>query len=33
MRYADKEELEECNYFLNLAKEIAKQATCLRSKC
>ncbi|MEI8252771.1 MAG: hypothetical protein WCG25_03330 [bacterium] len=33
MRYADKEELEECNYFLNITKEIAKQATCLRSKC
>lgn len=33
MKYAQSEELEECNYFLNSAKEIAKQATCLRSKC
>jgi len=33
MRYANWEELQECDYFLNLTSEIAHQATCLRDKC
>ncbi len=33
MRYVIWKELDECNVFLNLAKKIAKQATCLRDKC
>ncbi|MCF7834619.1 hypothetical protein K9M48_00990 [Candidatus Gracilibacteria bacterium] len=33
MKYVTGEELETVNHFLNLTKEIAKQATCLRDKC
>ncbi|MFZ2150501.1 MAG: hypothetical protein WAZ12_01745 [Candidatus Absconditicoccaceae bacterium] len=33
MRSPIGKELEECNYFLNIAKNIAQQATCLRDKC
>lgn len=33
MKYAILEDLEQCNYFLDIAKTTALKATCLRDKC